>query len=261
MKPFLLAAALILALFTISGQVRATSGDYGLLASDSLYEGLARSADDELRVELRLLDGNFFVLSIGATPSGGTARAHDITGNWRQLEEGALLQLTNLHGFALRLNVGGGGNLYCHLPFPFALGEPAQSLVLRQAPFRARPFSLMGRLESHAGRMLLTDSASGRVFEPVTGTAPAALQENGPHFVEVEGLPGRGGFVIEKTYGASTPLPMRSMLPPVDEDFTAVAAGKLWRLPLMPGLPAASCLFSVSAAKRGSLTVTADGRL
>jgi hypothetical protein len=256
-KPFLLTAALILASLTLSGQVRAAPSDYGSLAPDTLYESLARSADGEPRLELRLLDGNFFVLRVGAAPPGGTARARDLTGNWRRLEGGALLQLTNAHGLALRLNVGGDGNLYGH--FPFAPGEPTPSLALRQAPFRARPFSLMGKLESREGRTRLTDSASGRIFEPVTGIAPDALWENGSLFVDVEGLPNGGGFVIEKTRAVFAPPPTRFPLPPVEGDFAAVAGGGIWRLPPMPGLPAASCLFSVSAKGRGSLTVTGRG--
>ena len=143
------------------------------LQAASLYTGGEHVNGGEQRVELYLLDGNFFVLRQIAAPKGKKAVTRDMTGSWRQVEDGALLQLTNRYGLALSLNIGGSGNLYGDF-FPAPDGFP-HSLALKKVPFRKPSFSIMGRLDRIAGRATLTDSATGRVFAPAEGDALAAL--------------------------------------------------------------------------------------
>jgi outer membrane protein TolC len=199
------------------------------LAPLSLYEGAVRDTGGESRVELRLLDDNFFVLSSSIAPQGGPAVARDIVGRWERTRGGDLLQLTNLHGLALRLNVGGEGTLYGD--FRLAPDRPAQSFALKEAPFRARSFVITGRLERREGRAVLTDSASGRIFTPVTGAVPAGEE---PLFVEVEGMPAQDGFAVKRVRSVSARMPERSMPAPAAGDVADIEDGAR-RLPAPAG--------------------------
>ncbi|WP_298032638.1 hypothetical protein [uncultured Desulfovibrio sp.] len=221
-----------------------------------LYAGGERAGRGERRVELYLLDGNFFVLRQISVPRGGEPVTRDVTGLWRRTGDGALLRLSNRHGLSLRLNVGGGGNLYGDF-FP-APGGTAQGLVLKKSPFRPLSFRLMGRLDRAGGRAALTDSATGRVFAPLAGEALAALPGEDPLLVDAEILPGKNGTRVRRVWSFSGRFPSWASAAPSAGDFSAAAGGAVWLLPSLPGLPAASCVFSGNA-KGGALEVTGPG--
>lgn len=253
-----------------AAQACAATVAYAPLKPASLYAGVAQAEHGRLRVELRLLDGNFFVLTQEFTPKGRQAAARDLTGNWRQVEDGALLQLTSRHGLSLRLNVGGGGNLYAD--FSLAPGAPPQSLVLKKAPWRNRPFNLMGRLDRPAAsakegggpgaEASLTDSATGRVFAPVTGKALDSLPADNPLFVDAVATLQKNGLRVEEIRSHSTRMPSHSGNVQAGQTFAHMAGGQFWRLPAQAGLPQATCFFNPSGQRtggRGSVEVTGPG--
>ena len=252
---FLLWAATVIPQ-TSQAAVAALSGHAPLRAA-SLYAGGEHAGGGEQRVELYLLDGNFFVLRQIAAPRGKKAVTRDMTGFWRQVEEGALLQLTNRHGLALSLNIGGSGNLYGDF-FPAPDGFP-HSLALKKSPFRKPSFSVMGRLDRIAGRAALTDSATGRVFAPAEGEALAALPGKDSLFVDAVILPAKNGCAVQRIRSFSTRFPSQAGSAPTDGDFAARVAGEVWLLPSLPGLPAASCVFSERGKGQGALEVTGPG--
>lgn len=245
-----------------AAQARAATVAYAPLKPASLYAGVAQAEHGKLRVELRLLDGNFFVLTQEFTPKGKQAAARDLTGNWRQVEDGALLQLTSRHGLSLRLNVGGGGNLYAD--FSLAPGAPPQSLVLKKAPWRNRPFNLMGRLDRPAAsgkegggpdaEASLTDSATGRVFVPVTGKALGSLPADNPLFVDAVATLQKNGLRVEEIRSHSTRMPSHSGNVQAGQTFAHMAGRQFWRLPAQPGLPQVTCFFNPSGQRTGQRT-------
>lgn len=240
---------LSLCLVAVAG---ARASAYPALEAPGLYAGGARTEQGEIRVELRLLEHNFFVLSRLAGP-GQSAPSRDLTGFWRQVGGGAVLQLTNRHGFLLRLNVGGGNNVYGD--FGLAPGEPLQSLTLKQHPYRIRAFDIAGRLERNNGHAILTDSATGRSFQ-LDGEAAATLPGDGPLFVEATATPVDNGLRVERVRSFSARLPRYAAASPFGDDFTAAVKGRFWSL---PGLPRALCAFAGYGKGRGVLEVTGPG--
>lgn len=261
------------ALFAIASG--ACAGSASVPAHDHLEPGsLYVGESGEIRVELRLLEENFFVLLHVFTPRGGAAATRDFTGVWRQVESGTLLQLTNRHGLALRFNIGGGGNLYGDVCL--VSGMPPWSLTLKKSPWRAQAFSLMGRLDrpaspadggaaksTEAGPARLTDSASGRVFALENGPAPGDLPPENPLFVDAEVRMGTKGLVVEKirSFSRSLPSSARGVAAADDAaaDFAGAAEGQTWMLSALPGVPEASCFFSGRGEGRGVLEVAGPG--
>lgn len=255
--PLVLLCAAALAPVALPAAVAAFAAHAPLPAA-SLYAGGERTEGGERRVELYLLDGSFFVLRQISAPRGGEAVTRDMTGHWRQVEDGTLLRLSNRHGLSLRLNIGGGGNLYGDF-FP-APGGPVQSFILKRSPFRMPSFCLMGRLDRAKGRAALTDSATGRVFTPLAGEALAALPGGEePLFVDVEVLPAKNGLRVQRVRSFSGRFPSQAQAAPSAGDFAAAVSGTVWLLPSLPGLPAASCVFSGDGKGNGVLEVTGPG--
>ncbi|MBS6828981.1 MAG: hypothetical protein KH208_03780 [Desulfovibrio sp.] len=219
---FLLWAATVIPQ-TSQAAVAALSGHAPLRAA-SLYTGGEHAGGGEQRVELYLLDGNFFVLRQIAAPRGKKAVTRDMTGFWRQVDDG----------------------------FP-------HSLALKKSPFRKPSFSVMGRLDRIAGRAALTDSATGRVFAPAEGEALAALPGKDSLFVDAVILPAKNGCAVQRIRSFSTRFPSQAGSAPTDGDFAARVAGEVWLLPSLPGLPAASCVFSERGKGQGALEVTGPG--
>ncbi len=213
------------------------------------------------RVELQLLDDNFFSLREVFAPRGGRRVTRDSTGVWRQVEDGSLLRLTNGYGLSLRLNIGGEGNLYGE--FSFRASLPPMSLTLKRVSRAVRPFVIMGRLERSEGRRAsLTDSATGRVFSPVEGGALAALPPENPVFVDALVLPEAAGLRVETIRSFSPFMPES---PPdsggedVARGFAGAAENQVWLLPELPGVTEASCFFSGMESGSGMLEVNGPG--
>ena len=232
---------------------RAGGPGFAPLQAGSMYAGGDTTAQGQRRVELYLLDGNYFVLRQIATPKGKEAFVRDMTGHWRQSDGGALLRLSNRHGLALGLNVGGGGNLYGDF-FPLP-DEKSQSLVLKKSAFRAVTFTIMGSLE----RGTLTDSSTGRAFS-VSGKADvlAKVDAEKALFVDAEVTQTEKGLRIERIRSSSTRFPSEAQGAPSAQEFSASVEGKTWLLPVLPGFPTGACFFNGSKGS-GSLEVTGKG--
>ena len=224
---------------------------YAVLAPGSLY---AASLGHGVEVRLRLLENQFFVLT-QTRPKGDNGPPLCLTGRWAQTSGGALLQLSNNHGLALCFNVGGGGSLYgTSVGRP---GLPPQSLTLRKKPHTPAPFIIMGNLEFRNGQAVLTDSASGVAFAPVTGKDLDALNKSAPVFVEAEVSPLKRGLRVERLRSATERGP--SAAAPAEERFVDVAGKGVWLAPPLPGVPATACFFHPAGQGRGTVEITGPG--
>ncbi len=236
--------------------VSAAPSGHAALRAHSLYTGGERGEKGERRVELYLLDGNFFVLRQSFSARGKAAVARDMTGTWRQAEGGSILRLSNRHGLSLRLNIG-GRDLYGDF-FPASNGLP-QCLVLKETLFSKPSFNVMGRLERAKDQVTLTDSATGRICTHVKDDALAALPGTDPLFVDAMVLPSKNTCTIERIRSFSTRFPSQAETELTNEDFRAAVEGVVWLLPSLPGLPTSSCTFSGKGKGQGSLEVTGQG--
>lgn len=185
---------LLLMLITAVPGVRAGAAVFPVLDAPAMYEGEAVRDNTAVRVLLRLKPDGLFVL-YEKWLAGDNVRETSLTGTWRQVADGALLELSNRNGFLLALNVGGSGNLY--------LGKSLVSaeyvtLVLKPREERLFPYRFMGILRFDdqeaflpsspvTGTGSLEDSNTGIVYQ--VRDIPDALQEQHggrPLFVEVE---------------------------------------------------------------------------
>lgn len=170
--------------------VRAGAAVFPVLDAPAMYGGEAARNDTAIRVLLRLKSDGLFVLYEKWLTEDNVQEV-TLTGSWRQVADGALLELSNRNGFLLALNVGGSGNLY--LGKSLVSGEYV-TLVLKPQEETLFPYRFMGILhfggqKSLAGRGsgVLEDSNTGIVYQ-VRGI-PDALQERHrgkPLFVEVQ---------------------------------------------------------------------------
>ena len=72
-------------------------------------------------------------------------------------------------------------------------------------------------------------------------------------------LPAKNGCAVQRIRSFSTRFPSQAGSAPTDGDFAARVAGEVWLLPSLPGLPAASCVFSERGKGQGALEVTGPG--
>ncbi|MDO5483568.1 MAG: hypothetical protein Q4F27_01540 [Desulfovibrionaceae bacterium] len=211
------------------------------LRPGSLYVGENGRDGLRLKVKLYLLRGNLFVLRQEFS-KGKQRFDRDMTGFWRQMGNGALLQLNNRHGLALRLNMGGTGNLYGD--FPSLGGSDAQSIVLRESPLDKPVFTLMGRLERDGAAARMTDSATGHACmvreEALTALPP--LPGAPVLFVDAVIRLTPDSWEVERIRSFSQHLPGTGQKDSV-EDFAAQVLGRVWHLAL-PDHMTVSCTFT-----------------
>ena len=248
-----LTALLAAASPVLSSPAPGTPAEYTSLAPATLYVSMP-GPPGVGEVRLWLLDNNFFVLRQmpGDKRKGGAAPC--LTGRWRQVENGSILQLVNRHGLSVRFNIGGRGNLYGSMPTSPDMAP--RSMVMKAIPYRMEPFTLMGLLEHRDGRLTLTDSASGLVFSPVTGEGADGGAQANPLFVEAEVSLGKGSLRIERLKSSTADIPpaLRSK-----ENFAGAVGGIVWLIPPTREASAISCAFRPLGAKRGALELAGPG--
>ena len=247
-----LAVFLVAASPVLSSSTPETSAEYTTLTPATLYAGKTGHPDAG-EVRLWLLDNNFFVLRQVPGGKGKSGSGPCLTGRWRQVENGSILQLVNRHGLSVRFNIGGRGNLYGSMPPPPDMAP--RSMVMKTIPYRAEPFTLMGLLEYRKGQRTLTDSASGLVF-PMTGEGVDAASQTNPLFVEAEVSLSKGNLRIERLKSSTAEIPssMRGK-----ENFADAAGSTVWLIPPTRGVSSISCAFHPGGAERGSLEIAGPG--
>lgn len=231
-------------------RVSAEAGEFPTVSPMTTYAARAGTENAAYEAILRLRGDNFFVLHQRESIPGKKASETSLTGTWRQIAEGGILQLSNRHGLLLRLNVGGGGNLYGDLRAP-ASGLPV-SLMFQKTRDQARPFTLEGTLSRDAGAVSLRDSASGRAFAIVQGDAP---RDGDALFVEALVEETEHGLRLLRLHGVASRAPL------ADEGaaaFENIAPGRAWGL-WAEGLPRLSCAFDTPRNGRGALEIAARG--
>lgn len=250
---FMLGALLLQPVASLGGGREA----FAPLKAGSFYAGSLRNSRGESTVELHLLDQNFFVLRQTLTPQGKPPFTRDLTGNWRQVGDGALLRLTNRHGLALGLNIGGGGNLYGDF-FPLP-GVKLESLILKKASPKSQTFFVIGSLERSPNHSALTDSASGREFTLLHGEGLATLPAESPLFVDAEVMLTKKGLNVKSIRSFSQNFPQYAAIAPTQQYFKASVEGASWLLPPIAGLPVASCTFQNGTQGNGVLEIMGKG--
>ena len=253
MRIFLVALVLNLA---VSMPVAAAL--YPTLEAPVAYRATAASGEVAYEAFLRLLGGQFFILHERVSLSGKTIEEKSRTGIWRQLGNGAFLQLASRNGPTSRLNVGGGGNLYGDMR---ATHVTTTSVVFKKAKDNPRPYAVYGLLSFEDNGVTLRDSASGRVFSLKPDprlTALAAPQKQ--FFVEadVEADAEEHGRTLRlvELHGASTRLPSQAL--PSAKLFDQMVSSGIWRMNAQ-GLPPLNCVFVSDGEGKGTLDVSGQG--
>ncbi len=222
-----------------------------VLRADSLFVGECRNRSLHHRIELSLLDGQYFVLRQIFTGMGRSF-TRDMTGHWRQREGGAVLTLENAYGFYATLAVG-IDNLYGS--FSSVSRDSSDFATLSPASFRQPVFTLMGTLFSSGknGRYdSLRDGACDRLFS-VTGSELARLPKADALFVDAEMAFGPKESRILRIRSHSFTIPP-SNFQKKDIPFAEFACGKMWRFPAGSG--SASCAFFETEPGRGTFEMT-----
>ena len=248
----LLACAFVQALWASQPFAENAENSFPMIAPGSLYVGDVPEYMEQ--AWLYLLDDNYFILKKTRSVNGKSRSLSQFTGRWRQIDGGANLQLTNAFGLQLNMNVGCSGNLYSSVQTAAAMS--AQTLVMKKAPFSKPLFRIAAVLESHGGKVVLTDSAAGRSFSPVEGDLGNKIS-NEPIFIEAEVSLLKKGIKIEKIYSSTEKLP--SSLRQKDERFVDVAGGGTWQNEPGDGMAAASCYFHEKGAASGILEISGSG--
>ena len=239
---------LLLSVATPVGLGAAAQSPFARLQPGSLYAGETRQSGLRQQAELCLLDDGYFVLRQSFRKGDKDFTRH-MTGLWLQTDDGALLQLDNSHGLALRCNVGGERNLYC--PLPGIGGQGVQTVLLREGAFVMPEFSVMGMLERQGESFTLTDSASGRVFQLQKSAELVDIPDT-PLFVDALVRPGSTGCTLLRLRSSSRSVPQEQAA-----DFTADAARHVWLMPA--GDEAATCIFTPEDDRHGFVTLSAPG--
>ena len=222
------------------------------LVPATCFTGEAATRFGQSRVELSLLDGNYFVLR-QIFSSSLRRFVRDLTGTWRQRRDGSVLLLSNRYGLALPLNVGASHNLYGSVP---SLGTGHRiAITLRESSFVKPVFTLTGALEQASGLYTITDGATGRVFR-LTGSALQSLPRDDILFVDLELAYGLDGCEVLKVRSFSRDFPKQQEAQPT-LTFSSVQ-GKVFWLTLPRGQKV-TCTFAVTGQDKGQMEIAGKG--
>lgn len=238
---------LLLSVAAPVGMGAAARFPFARLQPGSFYTGEVQQDSLRQQAELHLLDNGYFVLRQNFCRGERNFTRH-MTGHWLQTNDGALLQMDNSHGLGLRCNVGGERNLYC--PLPGIGGQEVQTVLLREGAFTMPEFSVMGRLEQQGEGFILTDSATGRVFQLRENAALADLAT--PLFVDAFIRPDSTGCTLLRLRSSSRSLPQAQTA-----DFTADAVPHVWLM--QAGDEAVTCIFTPEDDRHGIVTLSGPG--
>ena len=228
------------------------------LTAPTAYVASIEKKEGQYELFLRLRDRDFFVLHERMISANGKKTERSLTGTWRQVGEGALLQLTSRDGIVRRLNVGGTGDLYGDIMAPrLAL----VSAVFKQTPDRPRPFMVSGILQKEGNALRLRDGASNRVLTLSPHSQLESLGDAGsPLFVraEVEDAGEHQANTVRLVRLLSTSPQVPDSYPLTPEMFAGVTDGGIWRVN-SNSLPPLSCAFSPEGENAGNLDIFGRG--
>lgn len=249
---YLLVFALVQAMWASQSFAERTEDVFPVIAPQSLYVGDMPEYMEQ--VWLYLLEDNYFILKKTRSVSGKSKALTQFTGRWRQIDGGANLQLTNVFGLQMNMNIGSSGKLYSSVQAAAAMS--VQTLVMNKSPFSRPMFRISAVLESRNGHLVLTDSAAGRSFSPVEGELDnAALKV--PLFIEADVTLLKKGIKLEKIYSSTENLP--SSIRHKDGNFDDAVGATIWQSQEGDGFSPASCYFRKKGSGTGVLEVSGPG--
>ncbi len=246
--------ALLAFLLCLALSTPCTAAVFPRLEASSAYTAAVQEQGMAYEAFLRLRGGHFFILHEHVLLPGGKAKERSLTGTWRQIGEGALLQLANRNGLTLKLNVGGTGDLYGGIR---VLRARTVSVAFKKTEDRPRPFAIMGLLSFKGQKAALRDAASGRIFSLAPDARLDALAARGaPLFADAEVEEEGEGLRLAHVRGVSSRLPAPTDRSPAT--FARIADGGLWRLSA-PGLPPLHCAFARAGGAKGAFEAAGQG--
>ena len=247
----LLVFALVQAMWASQSFAESKEDVFPVITAQSLYVGDMPEYMEQ--VWLYLLEDNYFILKKTRSASGKSKALTQFTGRWRQIDGGANLQLTNVFGLQMNMNIGSSGKLYSSVQ---AASMSARTLVMKKSPFSSPMFRISAVLESRNGHLVLTDSAAGRTFSPVEGDLDnAALKV--PLFIEADVTLLKKGIKLEKIYSTTENIP--SSIRHKDGNFDDLAGATIWQSQGGDGFSPASCYFRKRGSGTGVLEVSGPG--
>jgi hypothetical protein len=236
----------IILLLLAPAPVRAAAGLPAMLARTH-YVGERQYEGGSYRAHLYFGLNGGFVLREDTELSNGKVSSWEITGEWRQIRDGAFVQLTNSAQRRL-LTVGGEGVLYLEARLP-AGGQATVELRLREPSENSRrlEFSVNGKVRFVDGQALLSDDETGIVYHLNADCAlPEALRRQ-LQAAETPALPVRArlGLTADAAPSPKAALLDIRQLPeeqrwetspqnPAD-DFLRDIAGRPWKITRMDG--------------------------
>ena len=247
----LLVFALVQAMWASQSFAESKEDVFPVITAQSLYVGDMPEYMEQ--VWLYLLEDNYFILKKTRSASGKSKALTQFTGRWRQIDGGANLQLTNVFGLQMNMNIGSSGKLYSSVQ---AASMSARTLVMKKSPFSSPMFRISAVLESRNGHLVLTDSAAGRTFSPVEGDLDnAALKV--PLFIEADVTLLKKGIKLNKIYSSTENIP--SSIRHKDGNFDDLAGATIWQSQGGDGFSSASCYFRKKGSGTGVLEVSGPG--
>ena len=247
----LLVFALVQAMWASQSFAESKEDVFPVITAQSLYVGDMPEYMEQ--VWLYLLEDNYFILKKTRSASGKSKALTQFTGRWRQIDGGANLQLTNVFGLQMNMNIGSSGKLYSSVQ---AASMSARTLVMKKTPFSSPMFRISAVLESRNGHLVLTDSAAGRTFSPVEGDLDnAALKV--PLFIEADVTLLKKGIKLNKIYSSTENIP--SSIRHKDGNFDDLAGATIWQSQGGDGFSSASCYFRKKGSGTGVLEVSGPG--
>lgn len=215
----------------------------------AVYSGGVEEGGTLYSIALRLKAGHRFILRERIVPSGERPSVRTLTGSWFQIQEGALLQLTNRNGLERLINVGGEGTLYYGVQAPFS---HYMNVSLRKGLDEAFPYAVMGTLTFEGPKAVLRDAATGEAHALLPSPPLASIRHEEPQFVDVDVEEEGERLRISRVRGASPRFPDLPRSTPAL--FRQTIPG-LWRV-MGTKLQAS---FQQSEEKRGTLEVRGEG--
>lgn len=236
----------VLALWMLSTACEAAT--FPTLRAPAAYTARVQREGLTYEAHLRLREGQDYVLHERLT-RGPEVRERGSTGIWRQVADGALLQLFNREGQVRRLNVGGEGHMYGHLPSLTSISDgPMVSLTFAPDTPRPRPYVIHGVLHRpRDSAPLLRDVATGH-SHALTSDSPALAQlragslsgQAQTYTVKAEVEETTHGLRLLRLYHAAPDAPDTKAMPDSSTAlFDDVVPSALWRLwlPALKSLP------------------------
>jgi len=206
------------------------------------------------QIRLFFFQENYFVLKKMKFENGKAQLVSQLTGRWRQVGDGAHIQLTNVFGLEMNLDVGSEGGLYGNLQDSNSF--TIKNLLLRKVPYQSEVFRVAGVLEPRREDIIFTDSAAELSFSPVSlgdGIKTPAIAK----FVEAEVSFSKGKTNILRIFSESEKFP--SSVRQKKQSFSEAVEPYVWVTTPSKGGAEATCFFYRHSSAGGVLEVAGRG--